>query len=91
MIDAKGVHSSPEKVRTIVESPLLLMSPNYCPFWECYNATVLWQISTKILKIWQRIHMDFAEKDGVLFFVVVNAHSICPEYFQLHQSLPLKC
>ena len=32
-------------------------------------------------RIWQRVHMDYAEKDGVYFFVVVDAHSKWPEVF----------
>jgi len=27
------------------------------------------------VRVWQRVHMDYAEKDGVYFFVVVDAHS----------------
>ena len=33
------------------------------------------------VRVWQRVHMDYAEKDGVNFFVVVDAHSKWPEVF----------
>ncbi|XP_048578018.1 uncharacterized protein K02A2.6-like [Nematostella vectensis] len=31
------------------------------------------------VRVWQRVHMDYAVKDGVNFFVVVDAHSKWPE------------
>ena len=33
------------------------------------------------VRVWQRVHMDYAEEDSVYFFVVVDAHSKWPEVF----------
>ena len=33
------------------------------------------------VRVWQRVHMDFVEKDGVYFVVVVDALSKWPEVF----------
>ena len=42
------------------------------------------------VRVWQRVHIDFAEKDGVYFFVVVGAHSKWPEVFSTSSTTPYK-
>ena len=38
------------------------------------------------VRIWQRMHMYYAEKHGVYFFVVVDAHSKWPEVFSISST-----
>ena len=42
------------------------------------------------VQVWQRVHMDYAEKDGVYFFVVVDAHSKWPEVFSTSSTTTYK-
>ena len=42
------------------------------------------------VRVWQCVHMDYAEKDGVYFFVVVDAHSKWPEVFSTSSTTTYK-
>ena len=42
------------------------------------------------VRVWQRVHMDYAEKDSVYFFVVVDAHSKWPEVFSTSSTTTYK-